>query len=515
MTSQSLTPAPSRLARIGFSLSSRSNSGSVRLHKNKEEGADEEWYIPYNGPYEAPREDPRKRSERDSWGDIVLEKAPDDDAALTAVGRRRHHANPAVGDVRNRVVWKSGSAAGDSDRREGTRARSHSNVSSSTADHSQSSLRRGSTNSSAHRPPVASYINLDASGGVGESPMPQNRGPQEGSSTRRSSLFSFGGQVRKASSLSRKLSRPPRPSPRGIGYTAGTNTGTHRRSSSTGSSLSQGVQPIQPRRSNTVPQDPARPLATDDEDLYNSYYATLVDASKHDHSVQAHTPSTESSFHKTHPYAQVTDKSAVHKPDLPHLTFSDVLLPPKTSTSADAAHPSAPPAFSGPRTLKNSASTPDLRKASNLPLSRSRRLPPKPNGFRDRWLSPETWCDALLFPRPRLRIREEGEVDFVGSGRIVSPPGSPLPREFALTGLEPQSKGKGVASRVLVHSRSLADLAEGSTPEAGPSSIPNSPATSPAEGHLAPPLVSPPTLRPPRPRSFAHDDMSLVPSVAR
>jgi hypothetical protein len=44
---------------------------------------------------------------------------------------------------------------------------------------------------------------------------------------------------------------------------------------------------------------------------------------------------------------------------------------------------------------------------------------------RQRWLSPETWCDALLFPRPRFAVRvdEDGNRH---SGLVISPPGTPI-----------------------------------------------------------------------------------------
>lgn len=64
---------------------------------------------------------------------------------------------------------------------------------------------------------------------------------------------------------------------------------------------------------------------------------------------------------------------------------------------------------------------------------------------KDRWLSAETWCDAILFPRPRLK---SGTVPTLGgtSGRIVSPPGSPVdPILAGSTGI----REPGVASRVL------------------------------------------------------------------
>jgi hypothetical protein len=68
-----------------------------------------------------------------------------------------------------------------------------------------------------------------------------------------------------------------------------------------------------------------------------------------------------------------------------------------------AATLSAPDAYR--RSLHGSASTPNLRRSAPSP-SKSPQPPPMPK--REKWLSPETWCDALLFPRPRFRLHKRG-----------------------------------------------------------------------------------------------------------
>ena len=124
---------------------------------------------------------------------------------------------------------------------------------------------------------------------------------------------------------------------------------------------------------------------------------------------------------------------------------------------------------------------------SQIPSSSARQLPPLK--LKDRWLSAETWCDALLFPRPRLKVKQDkaaalysqGDESFIGgpapsaSGRIVSPPPSPLVGEWDIgihdkeeSGLRDQrgeargeggasqkQKEAGIPSRVLAHSRSF------------------------------------------------------------
>ncbi|KAF4618485.1 hypothetical protein D9613_009740 [Agrocybe pediades] len=127
----------------------------------------------------------------------------------------------------------------------------------------------------------------------------------------------------------------------------------------------------------------------------------------------------------------------------------------------------------------------------------------------ERWLSAQTWCDALIFPRPRLRVKSAGASNSSSSltgptspggadphlrgkdrGKggwkwkgVVSPPATPVAddvgggagdyvgvkqdygaregnlREGGGKGKAPEMReGQAVMSRVLAHSRSLVDL---------------------------------------------------------
>ncbi|KAL1676283.1 hypothetical protein EV122DRAFT_267317, partial [Schizophyllum commune] len=336
---------------------------------------------------------------------------------------------------------------------------------------------------------------------------------------------------------------------------------------------------------------------------------------------------------------------------------SEALAQTRANQAAVAGESSGVP-YANPRSsfhlpnhrLKASISVPNLRIAPTPPpLSTSPKPKWEPPKGRDKWLSAETWCDALLLPRPRLRLRSltgkmgasltgskpgsagkgstskgsmaagsigkstpkssfaagtEGDqyasyaatlhsnappssyayasAPLAGgyqqqqyasnqhlpiyphhqqqhlhpTNRIVSPPGSPLARDYAAL------PGSSIPSRVLAHSRSLVDLvrpereaieivrrvgdededeavgvghrrqpsggrhveehrrqasggtrrevdraeavAQLETPGAGPSTLRADP--------------RPPHLKPPRPRSFAADDLSLpspVPSLAK
>ncbi|KAF7425999.1 hypothetical protein PC9H_008361 [Pleurotus ostreatus] len=180
-----------------------------------------------------------------------------------------------------------------------------------------------------------------------------------------------------------------------------------------------------------------------------------------------------------------------------------------------------------------------------------------PRGL-DRWLSAETWCDALFLPKPRLRLRgddpyyEKGESivgPSSGSRRIVSPPGSPVARDF----VNRADGSQTLESRVLAHSRSLADLRLGHQESViadrkGKERMTGRPATADVSGSRARGLTLPsssarpatanpitgtkvetshpmpapavviikPNTKPSRPKSWALDDLALpspVPSL--
>lgn len=94
------------------------------------------------------------------------------------------------------------------------------------------------------------------------------------------------------------------------------------------------------------------------------------------------------------------------------------------------AHPLTSP-------LKPSVSTPNLFATSRdkQPSQQSTKSTP-PVARVERWLSPETWCNALFFPRPRLKVKRAHEPHEGSSGRIVSSPITPI-AEGATSRLSP------------------------------------------------------------------------------
>ncbi|KAG5635883.1 hypothetical protein H0H81_009783 [Sphagnurus paluster] len=574
MATTTQSPAPfSRLSRLGLGIGFKSSSASTgRARGNEKQEVEEQWYIPYHGPYEPPREPFRHQKARDSWGDPVNATDDEDDTVLTSIElHKRYDVNSHVGDHHWSGVfpkWRAGRDSGRDGLSPIRRERAHSGVSGRTVssgfvDPNQTimPMPRRSTVSSIQRPPVPSYVSLDIAGGVGASPVPPTHQRNASKDTNRlslASIFTLGGRSKapseKSGKKSRKLSRSRPPS------SIGPTTSSHRRSSSTGS------QSLLGKRNTFVSSSQSE----DRDDYYNSYYfssarttqnlvsntsparpthpykqATSSDSPKPGKSAPSPTPSAQ------HPYAYALSSSHhnglntaplpssdIHnkEPSTPHaetprLTFTEPVTKPQKPASAGVVQSqfSIPHPYSlvqGNKSLKNSASTPNLGVTtitrSNSPLRRLRGLPPKPAPqfkAKDRWLSAETWCDAILFPRPRLKIKNEDSNG--SSGRIVSPPSSPVQRGLAENATGNERRGqKGVASRVLAHSRSLIDLGK-SRADTNADGFAPMPRLLPRLGVIPPQdEQSEPLLphRPARPKSWALDDLDLptpVPSLTQ
>ena len=499
MTAQAAQNFPfPKFSRPAFGFSSKSRITS------KTEEDDEDWYIPYNGPYEAPRV-PNRRRARDSWGDPV-ELDDEEDAAFNDKElhmRYGGHNDPRYGDRR---------LEGERMGRRRDRALSITSgqtVSSGTIDPSRPSIgNRRSTVSSGTRH-VSSYISMDTAGGVGESPVPPRRSSQERNRTTLAGIFNFNNHSRKhsthtAASTERTLTgsfvRKPSLLQRSNVHTGHNNNNEKvieppaRYSSSPDHANSLLKDKHQQLRHQVMAYADRISSVTADTDYYNSYYSTLVHEQRSDNSHHRHHPSlsTSEDVHHSqqppidqsnldrqktsvtrpvHPYARAIPRNNVETVSkAPQMNLNN---PPRPATSHNPNNTKPISSFTrvaslrSPK-LKNSASTPDLRYSAVLhdtvvtPGLRNATLIPQPIAIppfvipkaKDRWLSAETWCDALLFPRPRLK---SGMVPTLGggSGRIVSPPGSPVqPSIIGSTEIREPS----VTSRVLAHSRSLMDL---------------------------------------------------------
>jgi serine/arginine repetitive matrix protein 2 len=548
MTAQAAQNFP-RFPRPAFGFSSKSRTPP------KTEENDEDWYIPYNGPYEAPRELPTRRKARDSWGD-PLEFDDEEDTVFNDKElqlRYGGHNDPSYGD-RHFEEERMGR------RRDRTfSVNSGQSVSSGTIDPSRSSIGyKRSTVSSGARHFLPSYISMDANtGGVGESPIPPHRSSQEKNRTTLAGIFSFNAHSRKPSTNTSTSTertqtgsfvRKPSLLQRSNVYTGDNNEKVYgnvdppaRYSSSSEHANSYVKDKNEQLRHQVMLYADRLSSVAHETDYYNTYYSTLVHEQRSDVNHHRHRPSlsTSEDFHHSqqppfdfdrqktsfttrpiHPYARAIPRNS----DMP-LKVLPIRLsnPPRPATSHTPnnikPHNSSITRVTIPRSplLRNSTSTPDLRYSAVLhdavvtPDNRNSNLIPQPIAMpqfvlpkaKDRWLSAETWCDALLFPRPRLK---SGTVPTLGgsSGRIVSPPGSPVRRSVSgSTGTQEPS----VVSRVLAHSRSLMDL----NTQVGLSS-----------SYRYPPAISAAHERDPRaglqPTTFAQDDLALpspIPSLRR
>lgn len=251
-------------------------------------------------------------------------------------------------------------------------------------------------------------------------------------------------------------------------------------------------------------------------------------------------------FPRRHPYAYATPAT----PTTPPVSspIASALSPLKNNSASGfsvqlldplARRPTTPsyllPARRPTRlSLKASMSTPNLRAAAGAGVS-------LPKG-KQRWFSAETWCDALILPRPRFAMRVDSEGS---SGRIVSPPSSPIWPPGMDPSVEKASSGR---EKMLKKSQSAIQLGSRPSPpsppepptpprpppppkdEPRPQFAPSVRPQQPHQGttHLQPerPIAQPQpehangntNLRPFRPKSWALDDLAIpspVPSLAK
>ena len=479
---------PSVFPRIRFGFGPKSSR--MRFQPDPPESPDDtDWYLPYNGPYELPPPGPRAQ-DRDSWGQVIGSVLGDLGGATspTSTGRRIAFPLPASGAYSSHP-YRASTAATD------------------TAGGSSSRVRGGGpapiiTSSTA-------FAHIDNTGGVGESPAPMRRSPMQispqssGSSSNRLSLanlLSFGTSTRKSRSDSAPSSSYRRPSTK-RGRNA-TPTPDHQLQSN----HSTGIDVHLPPRSHSLAHD----VGPSTERTLRQRSNTLIGTSR------APAPSRQLSTTSplsAHPYAHAHPTSHSGAPRRapivsPPITQSRSLdkgkgvdrsyqypQPPSLDTLNVAEVP--PHLRPTPRTsLLKTISAPNLR---NLSRGISVRKPSTtPSRGKSRWLSPETWCDALLFPRPRFLEHIDGDSLHPIAQRNVSIPAPKAPMPLGRPWLR--------ESRSAVNLHVTSDLSRG-PPRAEPMLMPK---TS-REGDRPWSSFS-------RPRSFALDDLAVpspVPSLAR
>ncbi|KAL4266842.1 hypothetical protein AB1N83_002726 [Pleurotus pulmonarius] len=135
----------------------------------------------------------------------------------------------------------------------------------------------------------------------------------------------------------------------------------------------------------------------------------------------------------------------------PNLRASGSSASPSGSISGQSSRSSAASTNQKPLHTRNPSKSkaPEVTRHVPRPINviKQKSVPNSPNHVfprgLDRWLSAETWCDALFLPKPRLRLR--GDDPYSEKGESIVAPSS-------------GSRRITLESRVLAHSRSLADL---------------------------------------------------------
>lgn len=214
------------------------------------------------------------------------------------------------------------------------------------------------------------------------------------------------------------------------------------------------------------------------------------------------------SYHN-HPYA-------VSYPSTAHREHSRIVQPPPPPSKKPMIRLAVPflspsksnlPSHlrnSSSRLLKASVSTPNLRTAVNasgtqaasagVTAGRGMGLGQRSgtgSGYSSpsasaKWLSAETWCDALIFPRPRFKMR--------GAAHQISPPSSPI-KVPPSAGSEPSQNGS-------LTPPNTAALRKGS---AGKNQVQ-------VQGERKWPLMAPPSTAPPLLLSSSHSHLPIAKS---
>ena len=409
---------PSTFSRIRFGFGPKQPTSP---YDPPEYENDDDWYTPYNGPYELPPTSPPLKN-RDSW-EGLLGPVPGNptSAKSSEMGHERPGGRMASGQTIMSALPSSGAYSSHPYRMTAaTDAAGLTQPSSTTGfpgrGPTSQTLRSG-------RPTIATsstaFANIDSTGGVGESPTPVQRfsplhtSPAPSSRISLANFLIFGGSSRKSRSdslpSSRQSSRKRRPRDRSqtldplqsnrATATATTTSDAHRPSRSRSPlSLSQAMERGPRQRTHTL--------------MGTSTAAVKTPSPSHESHAAPSFYSRESPL-SSHPYAHPFSTSRTEPPR------RAIAVPPASLSldkgkGVDRSHQYPPP--SAPDTLTNTRQVPaHLRPASRTSLFKTISAPNLRNFSRDfsmskhvpsrgksRWLSPETWCDALLFPRPRF-----------------------------------------------------------------------------------------------------------------
>lgn len=508
------------LPRLGFAPSHRAGSSS-RSHYA--ENPEEDWYIPYNGPLEPPKS--VSMAKQDTTRHFC--RQDDINAFLEDSQLPDRYRDTSVNDAE--PLGPGLPAHSTSSHR--TRIRSdfmkHTTSSSSVIDPIRPHPRR--RQASAPRLQIPTHTSMDAGADVGESPMPMQRIATSSPQKKIGRFFGFGS--------SKKPKRQSTSTP--VSPIIRTNTlGTWPPSSVQHSTLQENVNFAKPPGSSPNTSNhfdsPYAALAQPSRRSQTLHYPPRVDVMNlspskqrsaqhlnlHGKPDQDSLPSFPTTNYNSpticmaHPYANTSSSVSVSafRPGTSqqsrqghqqldsgsqHTHFSqdnptrrNRALTYAIDPRSDGAAASVKNARLLTSPLKLSVSTPNLFATSHdkQPSQQSTQSTPPVAGV-ERWLSPETWCDALFFPRPRLKVKRAHGSHGGSSGRILSPSitsvaeGATPHLSPAMLGGRPQvsliTTDAPRKHHVLLKSRSAIDVLSGP-------SISGRPRTAPMKRHLDP-----------------------------
>ncbi|KAI9431937.1 hypothetical protein H4582DRAFT_1214123 [Lactarius indigo] len=502
---------PSTFPRIRFGFGHKSSR--TRLPDPPENPDDPDWYIPYNGPYELPPSVPRSQN-RDSWGQLLGSVLSNFSGATSPTDRAHERSGAHVAGGRTASHFP-GSGAYSSHPYRTSAAQDAAGLLPTTT-----SRARGG-----HPAPIitssTAFAHIDTTGGVGESPTPMRRSPQQtspqASTANRLSLANllhFGGATHKSRSdsvhrpsVKRYRDDPPTPDPLQSNRATGIDSTWSPPRSNSLAHVGPSTEYTPRQRSNTLVGTSMSPAPGQSSSL------DFFPSSQHRDSPLS-----------SHPYAYAYSSSHSGAPRRapiisPPLTHSHSLdkgkgvdrsyqypQPPSTDTLNVAEVPPHLRPTSRTSLLKT-ISAPNLRNLSRgLPIRKSTT----PSRGKYRWLSPETWCDALLFPRPRFMEHIDGEPPQPLSQRNIA---LPAPKAHTLTHNSEERTRTPLGRSWLRGSRSAVNLH-----------------VSNLNSSHGPPRAEPMLMAPKgsfegdgwssfgRPRSFAQDDLALpspAPSIVK
>jgi serine/arginine repetitive matrix protein 2 len=305
---------------------------------------------------------------------------------------------------------------------------------------------------SSYAPLPISHSFHNQAGGIGDTPIPRQRSSTNNLTGRLSltSFFSFGPSSKK---------RPTTPT-----QVVQIQNGTFRRDSTSSRNT---------RRSISSRRNKPKPHISKQNDLHpsNNLIVNTSPTMTHQPQPSSFQPNPPS-LSESHNYAATFPASQPLVSSHRSIGEDHVAFPGQKSIPSLKSPPRAP-------VLKASVSTPDLRTFR----------PPKGKSY---WLSAETWCDAVVFPRPRFAIRHASHDKRVVNRRMVSPPGTPL-------------LGSDYLNKSLKKSKSVIDLQTSNFATVTPTRVVRDGNEAASSSNQM------------RPRSFALDDLAIpspIPSLA-